>query len=110
MDAPLFEHVSDSMQTFLNQLGLVFFKEDHVFFVYAPNLDVCGYGLTEKEARHSFLETFEAFLEYTKKNKSLEGELLRLGWEKLPTVIPSFYHQSTPSVFEPFDSRFFDYN
>ena len=61
----LFDNVTDSMQAFLQQLGLVFFKEDSVFFVYAPNLDVCDYGLTEKEAQHSFLETFEEFLTFT---------------------------------------------
>ncbi len=106
----LFDNVTDSMQTFLQQLGLVFFKEDTVFFVYAPNLDVCGYGLTEKEAQYSFLETFEEFLTFTKKNDTIEHELLRLGWKKLPTTTPSFHHQTTSTLFEPFDSRIFDYN
>ena len=98
------------MQAFLKQLGLVFFKEDNVFFVYAPNLDVCGYGLTEKEAQHSFLETFEEFLTFTKKQGTLENELLRLGWKKLPTQTPSFHYQATSTLFRPFDSTIFDYN
>ena len=108
MSVHIFDNISDSMQAFLQQLGLVFFNEDNVFFVYAPNLDVCGYGLTEKEAQYSFLETFEEFLTFTKQKGTLESELLRLGWEKLPTATPSCHQKATFTLFEPF-SRLFDY-
>lgn len=110
MSDNFFDNITDSTRLFLKQLGLIFFKEDNVFFVYAPNLDVYGYGLTEKEAQHSFLETFEEFLTFTKQKGTLESELLRLGWEKLPTATPSFHHQATSTLFEPFDSRIFDNN
>jgi hypothetical protein len=73
--------------SFINRLDLLFFKEDNVFFVYAPALDITGYGLTETEAQHSFVETLEAFLDFTQKNKTLEGELKRLGWQKEQTTM-----------------------
>jgi hypothetical protein len=75
-----------SMPAFMNRLDLLFFKEDTVFFVYAPALDITGYGLTETEAQHSFVETLETFLDFTQKNKTLEGELNRLGWKKEHTT------------------------
>ena len=104
------QNLSNKMQCFLNQLGLISFKEDNVFFVYAPNLDICGYGLTTIEAQDSFIETLKEFISFTTKNKTLEGELKRLGWEKLSTKIPYFYHQATCTLFEPFNSGIFDNN
>ena len=68
--------------SFMNRLDLLFFKEDNVCFVYAPALDITGYGSTETEAQHSFVLTLEAFLDFTQKNKTLESELKRLGWKK----------------------------
>lgn len=75
-----------TMPSFMNRLDLLFFKEDNVFFVYAPALDITGYGLTETEAQQSFVETLETFLDFTQKNKTLEGELQRLGWKKDATT------------------------
>jgi hypothetical protein len=75
-----------TMPSFMHRLDLLFFKEEAVFFVYAPALDITGYGLTENEAQNSFVETFETFLDFTQKNKTLEGELNRLGWTKEPAT------------------------
>jgi hypothetical protein len=109
--ADKFAHIlSIPMLSFLHQLGLTFFKEANIYFVYASNLDICGYGLTEIEAEYSFMETLEEFLNYTKKNKTLEMELRRLGWEKQPTTIPTFYHPTTSALFEPFNTRIFNNN
>jgi hypothetical protein len=71
-----------STPSFMNRLDLLFFKEDNVCFVYAPALDITGYGSTETEAQNSFVITLEAFLDFTRKNQTLEGELKRLGWKK----------------------------
>ena len=74
--------VPTSLPSFMNRLDLLFFKEDTIFFVYAPALDITGYGATETEAQQTFVVTLEAFLDFTQKNKTLEGELKRLGWKK----------------------------
>jgi hypothetical protein len=82
-----------SMPSFMNCLDLLFFRENSVFFVYAPALDLTGYGATETEAQHSFVQTLEAFLDFTQKKETLEGELKRLGWRKKPaskTLQPPF--------------------
>jgi hypothetical protein len=71
-----------TMPSFMNRLDLLFFKEEETFFVYAPALDITGYGLTENEAQNSFVVTLETFLNFTQKHKTLEGELNRLGWTK----------------------------
>jgi O-methyltransferase involved in polyketide biosynthesis len=80
-----------AMPSFMSRLDLLFFKEDAVFFVYAPALDVTGYGMTENEAQNSFVETLEEFLSFTQKNKMLESELKRLGWKQ----------DQTTKVFQP---------
>jgi O-methyltransferase involved in polyketide biosynthesis len=76
------QNLPSSMPSFMNRLDLLFFKEDAVFFVYAPALDVTGYGMTEAEAQNSFVITLEEFLNFTQENKTLESELKRLGWKQ----------------------------
>ena len=62
------------------QLTLILFEEDSEFFVYTPSLDLSGYGESEDEARKSFAETLDAFLQYTANKKTLPKVLTRLGW------------------------------
>ncbi|WP_250631473.1 hypothetical protein [Rhodoflexus caldus] len=59
-------------------LPVVEFKEDNIYFVYSPALDLTGYDRTLKGARRSFEETLNYFLEYTLENQTLEKELKRL--------------------------------
>jgi hypothetical protein len=62
-------------------LPIITFQEDGIFFFYTPALDVTGYGHTEDEAKSSFEQTLEQFLDYTTKKKTLFAELKRLGWK-----------------------------
>jgi hypothetical protein len=76
-----FENIDTTVMNLFNRMDLLIFKEKNIHFVYAPALDVSGYGLTKKEAESSFLITLKAFLEFTSENKTLESELLKLGWK-----------------------------
>lgn len=61
-------------------LTLIGFKDKNVFHIYSPALDIYGYGYTEAEAKHSFQISFEEFIDYTSKKKTLVSELTKLGW------------------------------
>ncbi len=62
-------------------LSVVAFYKDETFMVYAPALDLYGYGKTESEARQSFRVVLEEFLRYTGNKNTLEEELKSLGWK-----------------------------
>lgn len=61
-------------------LSLVGFKEDGVFIIYSPALDIAGYASSIKEAQISFEIVLEEFIRYTQQNNTLEKALLELGW------------------------------
>lgn len=75
------ENIDTTVMNLFNRLDLLIFKEKNIHFVYAPALDLSGYGTTKKEAESSFLITLKAFLEFTTEKNTLEGELLKLGWK-----------------------------
>ena len=63
------------------RLSLIEFEEDGVTIIYAPALDLSGYGNTEIEAKESFNIVMEEFLQYTHSKNTLNGVLSELGWE-----------------------------
>jgi len=62
-------------------LPIITFQEENIFFIYTPALDLTGYGNTEDEARLSFEETLDQFLNYSTNKDTLVDELKRLGWK-----------------------------
>ena len=66
-------------------MELLFFKEDNVFIIYAPSLDLTGYGKSPEEAQQSFVVILDEFFKYTLKKKTFFKELERLGWKKAGT-------------------------
>ena len=60
---------------------IVTFVEDSLYYYYAPQLDVYGYGQTETEAKESFETTLHEFFRYTLNKRTLLNELKRLGWQ-----------------------------
>jgi len=61
-------------------LDIIRFTEDGITFMYAPALDITGYGENEVKARQSFELTMEEFLKYTLNKGTFRKELERLGW------------------------------
>jgi hypothetical protein len=62
------------------ELAVIEFKENGLYFVYSPALDITGYGKTKSEAKASYRLTVEEFLRYTYNKRTLVKELERLGW------------------------------
>jgi len=61
-------------------LLLILWEEDAVFYQYSPELDLTGYGKSEREASISFEHILQDFLNYTLNKNTLFDELERLGW------------------------------
>jgi len=61
-------------------LTLFSWNENNIFYIYSPALDLTGYGYTEDEARSSFAEILEQFVDYTHNKETIFDELERLGW------------------------------
>jgi len=62
-------------------VDLVQFKDSGNYVVYAPALEVYGYGKTVQEAKDSFVTCLEEFVDYTVSKKTITSELKRLGWK-----------------------------
>ena len=62
-------------------VNLVQFKQDKSYVLYAPALEVYGYGRTIDEAKESFVTSVEEFIRYTLNKNTLKSELKRLGWK-----------------------------
>lgn len=59
---------------------LLCWEEDSIHFIYAPSLDITGYGNSESEAKQSFEHMVEEFVNYTHNKNTFWAELERLGW------------------------------
>ena len=62
-------------------VNLVQFKDTGNYVIYAPALEVYGYGKTIQEAKDSFVTCLEEFVNYTIAKGTLMPELKRLGWK-----------------------------
>lgn len=82
----------------VNLLLIHFEDENSIHFIYAPHLDLTGYGNNLKEAKQSFKIVFEDFIDYTLENKTINNVLMNLGWDlknnpqkkKKRVIAPSF--------------------
>lgn len=68
-------------------VGLFQFEEGGSVIIYSPAFDLTGYGKDAIEARNSFEETLNVFLDYTIKKKTFVKELNRLGWHLKATDV-----------------------
>ncbi len=85
----------------INILILNFQDESGVHYVYAPQLDLTGYGESPEEALASFDIVLKDFFDYGIKKKTLDAELRRLGWRKAKTT-----EYKVPTASELPDERF----
>jgi hypothetical protein len=69
-------------QSLINvNLSVFSYIDTNVFVVYAPSLEMYGYGNDETEARHSFDINLQAYFEYTINNHCLQEDLKKYGWK-----------------------------
>ncbi|MGB3342498.1 MAG: hypothetical protein WBA61_01165 [Aequorivita sp.] len=85
---------SDGKKNVELEVSIFLWEEDAIFYVYAPALDLTGYGLSREEARQSFETVLEEFLVYTHNKKTIFKELENLGWavnkKKKRVISPDF--------------------
>jgi predicted RNase H-like HicB family nuclease len=70
------------------KLVVLSFKDDNIFHIYCPSLNLVGCGYTKKEADDSFKIVLEEYIRYTTENQTLIADLEGLGWDingKKPT-------------------------
>ncbi|RLD35556.1 MAG: hypothetical protein DRI73_02390 [Bacteroidetes bacterium] len=74
-------------------LEIHFFKEGDYVVAYCPALELSSFGDDEEEAKEAFEEVLNIYMEETDNRRSLERNLLSLGWtlQKIPDAnyIPS---------------------
>ena len=61
-------------------LDVYSYKEDGVQMMYAPALDLCGYGPTVDEAKRSFEVVISEYLRFGLENGTLRDDLHAHGW------------------------------
>lgn len=61
-------------------ISIFIWEEDSIFYVYAPALDLTGYGKSKEEAKASFETVLYEFVKYTHNKKTIFTELENLGW------------------------------
>ncbi|WP_420580859.1 hypothetical protein [Reichenbachiella sp.] len=94
-------------------MPLVEFKEDDHFIVFAPSLDLSGYGKSAQEAKESYLEALDEFMRYTANKGSLDKALTELGWQlkskkSIKTYIPPNHSKlidQNPTYHEIIDNK-----
>ena len=62
------------------KVSVVQFKEDGVFIVYCPALDLSGYGNSDREAKQSFKTVLLEYIRYADKKGTLNDDLKAQGW------------------------------
>lgn len=62
-------------------LDVFSYKEDGVQMMYAPSLDLCGYGSTVEEAKQSFNVVVSEYFRFGLENGTLEADLRAHGWK-----------------------------
>lgn len=74
--------INDSDQTTkVNLLLIQYQDEKDIFYVYSPQLDLNGYGNTQKEAMDHFNVALDNLLDYCAENNTLSRVLKDLGWK-----------------------------
>ena len=64
-------------------------RDGKYIVAYCPSLELTSFGKTNKEAKKSFEEALNIFLEYSLEHGTLETNLLNLGWNtrRIPHTI-----------------------
>ncbi len=72
-----FKGVEETIST----ITLLSYIENDLFVVYAPTLDLFGYGHSELEATQSFEIVLKEYLDHVKLKNSMWKDLKKLGWK-----------------------------
>lgn len=63
------------------KLEMYIFTEDACTIAYCPALDMSGYGKDETEAKNSFEQSFQMYIQYCIAKNTLVKDLQKYGWK-----------------------------
>jgi predicted RNase H-like HicB family nuclease len=63
------------------EITVMLYQQGDYVMAYCPALDLSSYGKTEREAKSSFEEALDIFLEYCEEQGTLEQNLVACGWK-----------------------------
>ncbi len=64
-----------------SDMSLISYIDENLIVIYAPALDLFGYGHDESEANKSFHIVYNEYIQYGIKNNCLEKDLKKHGWK-----------------------------
>ncbi|MEX6686594.1 hypothetical protein QTN47_03760 [Danxiaibacter flavus] len=73
--------LSNQHQVVTVKIDVIEYKEDGIFYVYSPALDLVGYCNTLSDARRSWDVVLDEYLHFTANNNSLIEDLQKRGWK-----------------------------
>jgi len=68
-------------KTISTEVTVMLYQQGDFVVAYCPALDLSSYAKTEKEAKTSFNEALEIFMEYCLEHDTLEQNLVACGWK-----------------------------
>ena len=63
------------------KLSLFVFKDENIYNIYCPTLNLVGCGYTENEAHESFNIVLDEYIRYTTEHQTLIADLKQNGWK-----------------------------
>lgn len=69
-----------NVEKLFSKLSLFSYIDENLNVVYAPALDLFGYGYDEKEAKESLEINLAEYIDFTQRNNSLEKDIKKYGW------------------------------
>ena len=63
-------------------LDVIVYKNEDMFYAYAPALDIAGYGYNQKEAKASLNIMLEEYFRFACEEHTLEEDLRQHGWKE----------------------------
>ncbi len=70
----------DKIKNISLKVRILFRKESDFYVAYCPALELSGYGYNKSDAKKSFSENLDIFLEEVNEKGTLDKVLLNLGW------------------------------
>jgi hypothetical protein len=80
----------DKIKNISLKVRILFRKESDFYVAYCPALELSGYGYNKSDAKKSFSENLDIFLEEVNEKGTLDKVLLNLGWSLRKKPQPKF--------------------
>lgn len=94
MNSVKHKHSGSKIGSTVVALSVYTFDDDEIYYTFAPELDIIGYGYTPAEANTSFEHMLDEYLNFTAEKGTLIQDLEEHGWE-INSEDATFTHPTT---------------